>query len=359
MSTSSRAGLAVGAMLAAWGATTAVVAQSAPLVGELSHDSVGLADVFELRVRVPVPPGTIVYFPDTLPTTTELESFAPVEWREGASGEGGATLALTYRLIPFGTGLIPVPELDAVLAPVGPDGPPAGAALTEIAGGSFIGAWEDGRRRSGSGARRLSFSSPSVRVTTVQTATDNAAGVQPRGPDDVMGSGWSWPNLLLLVLFGSVIVGAGVTAAQDWVRGRRVGTSTGPGAIPPDVARREALAELERLLAEGPYTAERERGLYDSSSAIVRRYAAHLDPAWGPALTSSELMQSFASSRHPHAGGDQEVLAVEMQRAERVKFGRLSSLGPAVANAHLLALRASLTADSATGGGAARDGGDA
>jgi hypothetical protein len=355
---SSRSGLVLAAALAVLGASAPVAGQDAPLVGELSHDSVGMADVFELRVRVDVPPGTIVYFPDTLPATPELESFAPVEWREASRPDGGATLTLTYRLIPFGTGLIPVPPIDAVLAPVGPAGPPVGAALTEIRGGSFVGAWEDGRRRSGSGARRQTFDGPRVRVTSVQTAADHAAGVQPRGPDDVMGPGWSWPNLVLFLLFSSVIVGAAVTAAQDWLRGRRGPSPIGPGTLAPDLARREALAELERLLGGGPWPREREAELYASSSAIVRRYAAQLDPEWGLALTSSELMTTFATGRHADATSDRQLLETEMERAERVKFGRLRA-GPEVANAHLAALRASLAGGAAASAGAGRRGTDA
>jgi len=358
MNRASAAGLWVGAALAVGAVAAPVAAQGTPLVGELSHDSVGMADVFELHVSLAVPSGTIVYLPDTLSATDELESFAPVEWREVSHEGGVTTLALTYRLIPFGTGLVPIPELDAVLAPLGPDGPPAGAAVTEIAGGSFVGAWEDGRRRSGSGARRLSVTSPSIRVTTVQTAADNAAGVQPRGPDDVMGPGWSWANLVLLALFASVLVGAAGTAVQDWLRGRPVATSAGLVAMSADVARREALAELERLRGGGPYPADREADLYASSSAVVRRYAARLDPAWGPALTSSELMRSFPRERHADSACDRNVLQTEMERAERVKFGRLRT-GPETADAHLVALRDALATDSVTEDGARRNGAEA
>jgi hypothetical protein len=176
----SRAGLVAIVVIAA--AAAPVAAQDAPLVGEVAYDSVALADVFDLRVHIPVPPGTILYFPDTLPASDELESIAPVEWREASGENGGATVTLTYRLIAFGIGSVPIPEFAAVLAPVGPDGPPEGAAVTEIAGGSFVGAWDDGVRRYGGGARRLTVASPRMRVTTVVRDVTLGAGAPRGGP---------------------------------------------------------------------------------------------------------------------------------------------------------------------------------
>ena len=40
----------------------------------------------------------------------------------------------------------------------------------------------------------------------------------------------------------------------------------------------QALAELDRLLAAGPYPAERAHDLYQESSGIVRGYVERLDP---------------------------------------------------------------------------------
>jgi hypothetical protein len=131
-----------------------------------------------------------------------------------------------------------------------------------------------------------------------------------------------------------VIVGAAVTVLQQALRHRRIeGAALAGTEAGPEAARREAISELDRLLGGGPYTGDAERELFASSSAVVRRYAARLDPAWGPGLTSTELMSVFTARS--------AVLDLEMKAAERVKFGRQRS-GHDTAEAHLRALRASL-----------------
>ena len=79
-------------------------AQSPEPVAVLSADSVEIAEVFELRVEVPVPSGSVVYFPDYVPATDDVESFTPVDWRARRGPDGGATIELTYALMPFGMG---------------------------------------------------------------------------------------------------------------------------------------------------------------------------------------------------------------------------------------------------------------
>jgi hypothetical protein len=322
------------AALAPW---VPVAAQDAPLAAELSDDSVGMAEVFELRVRVDVPPGTVVYFPDTIDTAADIESFAPVEWREERATNGTTQLVLAYPVIPFGTGVVHIPELEVILAPTQPDFPGEDFEGSELRGASFVGRWEDGRRRFGAGTRRTYATGPTVWVDPVQTDAELAEGAMPKGPDDVMGFGWSWPTVVLIALFSSVIVAAGVATTRDWL-GRRVAASTpAPDRLAPDAARREALAEIDRLIGAGPWAGEHERDLYTSTSAVVRRYASRLDPAWGKQLTGSELMSVFRAAR-PKAAG----LVAEMTLAERMKFGRFRS-GPAVADAHLRTLHAWLT----------------
>jgi hypothetical protein len=95
-----------------------------------------------------------------------------------------------------------------------------------------------------------------------------------------------------------------------------------------------ALTEIDRLLAAGPYPAERAHELYEESSGIVRGYVERLDPEWGPELTSTELMDRL-KGRSPEGA----VLAAEMGTAEAVKFGRLRPHAEPTA-AHLTVLRA-------------------
>ncbi|HSH74128.1 MAG TPA: hypothetical protein VLA09_00375 [Longimicrobiales bacterium] len=302
-------------------------AQSAAPSATLSADSVEVAEVFELRVRVPVPRGSVVYFPDTLPSTPSLESFAPVRWRAERGPERGATLTLTYPLIPFGEGTVVVPGLDVVTLPAGDD-----AEGERIPGGSLVARWDEVPV-----AVRYTESIPDrqVWVELVHTSADIMRGVSPRPPSDVVGLSWSLPSVALLLLFTTVIGGAVVTSARSWLAARPAAPEEPPPPPPTlEQARLHALAEIDRLIAGGPHAEERSRELYSASSGIVRGYAERLDPDWGPDLTSTELMARLDGRER--AG---PALLSEMGTAEAVKFGR-ARFGPPAIEAHLRALRA-------------------
>ena len=93
-------------------------AQSPEPVAVLSADSVEMAEVFELRVQVPVPAGSMVFFPATVPSTGDVESFSPVDWRARRGPNGGATIELRYALIPFGMGNTALPQVDVITMPL-------------------------------------------------------------------------------------------------------------------------------------------------------------------------------------------------------------------------------------------------
>jgi hypothetical protein len=308
---------------------TALAAQSPSVSVELSADTVAVAEVFELRLRFDVPPGSAVYFADTLSATTDVESFAPVEWSaQRADGNEGAVMVLTYRLIPFGNRDVALPTPDVVIGPVGP-----ATAGEDLPGGSIVAEWADAPPVTGRAVRRLDVPEQRIWIDGVQFG-DDFAGNSPKGPDDVLGTSWSWPNVALIGFFSSILATAGVTTSRRWLLARRT-TPSGAGSAPSttDEARRAALAEIERLLAAGPYEAEREKPVYAASSDVLRGYAARLASDWVPGLTSSELMSRFA-----RAGSADARLAETMALAERVKFGRLRT-GSGVLEAHLGTLR--------------------
>src|SRR5688572_25534026 len=87
-----------GSMLACAVMCPALAAQSTFQAG-LSADTVDVGEVFELRVRVPVPAGSVVYFPDTVGTTEVLESHTPVRWAAEPDPAGGSVLTLTYPVM--------------------------------------------------------------------------------------------------------------------------------------------------------------------------------------------------------------------------------------------------------------------
>lgn len=304
----------------------ATAGQSPEPVAVLSADSVQMAEVFELRLEVPVPAGSLVFFPDSIPSTDDVESFEPVEWRARRGPNGGATLELTYALMPFGTGTIVLPPVDVITMPRG-----EGVDGEAIPGGSVVGVW-DMRQPTLSATR--SVTPPMVWVEPVYSMDDVVAGMSPRGPEDVLGFSWSWPSIALVLLFSTVIGGAVVTTTREWLASRPDTTPTPhSGVTTLDQARRQALTELDRLVASGPYPAERAHTLYEESSCIVRAYVERLDPEWGPELTSSELM-----SRLQGRALEDGSLSAEMQRAEAVKFGQLRP-GADPTSVHLTVLR--------------------
>ena len=302
-------------------------AQSPEPVAVLSADSVEMAEVFELRVEVAVPGGSMVYFPDIVPSTGDVESFSPVDWRARRGPNGGATIELTYALIPFGMGNIALPQVDVITMPLEDD-----VEGQDIPGGSIVGVWEE---RQPAVRYTRSITLPTIWVEPVYSSDDVVAGMAPRGPGDVLGFSWSWPSIALVLLFSTVIGGAAVTTTREWLANR-----SEPAPVPPpgptslDEARKQALTELDRLLAAGPYPAERAHELYEGSSGIVRGYVERLDSGWGPELTSTELMDGL-KGRSPQGA----VLAAEMRTAETVKFGRLRPHAEPT-GVHLTVLRA-------------------
>jgi hypothetical protein len=302
-------------------------AQSPQPIAVLSADSVEMAEVFELRVEVPVPGGHMVYFPPTVPSTGDVESFTPVDWRARRGPNGGATIELRYALIPFGMGNIALPPIDVITMPLEDE-----ADGEDIPGGSIVGVWEE---RQEAIRYTRSITPPTIWVEPVYSSDDVVAGMSPRGPDDVVGFSWSWPSVALLLLFSTVTGGAVVTTTREWLANRAE-----PAPLPPpgpttlEEARNQALTEFDRLLASGPYPAERAHELYGESSGIVRGYVERLDPEWGPELTSTELMDKL-KGRSPEGA----VLAAEIRNAEAVKFGRLRPHAEPTAE-HLTVLRA-------------------
>jgi hypothetical protein len=292
----------------------------------LSADTVELGAAFELRVSFDVRQGTRVHFPDTLAATESIESLAPVTWSAEPAADGGARLTLTYPLIAFRAGNVPVPGLDVVSAPAGSlDG------LERLPGGSGVGAWSDAPL--GAGGVPLRFPRRPVWVTPALTPDRLQAGVEPMPAGDVVGPSWHWPSVGLALLSSMALLGVVVSAARTRVAARL--PSSGSRGDTLEDARLAALAELDRLIATVPRDGPRMRDLYTRSSGAVRGYVERLDPAWGPNLTSSELM---AELYHRARGGSARALVAEMEAAETVKFGRRRP-EPPTAEEHLRALR--------------------
>lgn len=299
----------------------------------LSADTVEVGEVFELLVRVPVPAGSVVHFPDTVATTEVIESYAPVRWEAEPDPSGGATLTLSYRVISYGAGMMPVPGFDVFVSPAG-----AGATGIPVPGGSVVGAWEDAPTRGAAYVRPLRVPRRGVWVNPVFTPEQVEAGLQPMPSADVMGASWHWPSVLVGLFFTGMlgVVVAGAVRAGLGPSSRWAVAAPGSARWTPEAARKQALEELDRLLEEGLPAKGRVLELYTRSSGIIRRYAERLDPAYGADLTSSELTHRLQTRAHERDGA---ALFGELRTAEVVKFGRLRPQAEE-AETHLISLRA-------------------
>lgn len=294
----------------------------------VSAETVPLGSTFELRVSVAVPDGSTVYFPDKLPATEAVESHGSVRWRAEATADG-ATLNLTYPLIAFGIGDVPIPGFEVLVGPL--DRATGGESLP---GGSSIGIWDQARDSSRASHVLASVAAQHVQVASIFQLEGVLAGVGPMPAADVIGASWSMSSLVLLLASACVLLAVLVAALRGrWRSRERGGTSPAVVGLQLGEAKREALNELDSLLARGLHTTGRTHDFYTASSGILRRYAERLDARWGLALTSTELVRDLQA----HANGAAALLA-EMSTAEVVKFGQLR---PEVlaAEAHWRALR--------------------
>jgi len=293
----------------AWGQTRPA------LTAEVSAETVPLGSTFELRVSVAVPAGTTVYFPDKLPNTEGLESHGAVRWKAGAAADG-STLSLTYPLIAFGIGDVPIPGFDVLIGPRVP-----ATAGTSLPGGSSVGEWDHAQDAGRASGVLASVATRHVRVASIFQLEGVLAGVGPMPAADVIGASWNMPSLVLLLASSCILIALLVTTMRGRLRSRtRSERSPVIAGAQLEDAKRAALTELDSLLALGLHTAGRTHEFYTASSRIVRRYAERLDARWTPSLTATELVRDLQA----HGNGvPVDGLAAEMNAAEVVKFGQL------------------------------------
>jgi hypothetical protein len=326
-----RAAARAGCSLLALSAIAAPCAGQSSFVARLSADTVEVGEAFSLLVRVPVPAGSVVHFPDTVARTDFLESHGPVRWQAEPDASGGAVLTLEYSVLAYGVGVVPVPGFDVFVSPSGDR-----ATGTPIPGGSSVGSWDDAPTSGAAYLRPLRVPRRGVWVNPVFTPEQIEAGVQPMASADVLGSSWHWASLLAALVFGGVLAAVLVRSAPAWLGPLRGGSSPASERWTPDASRRHALAELARLQEEGLAASGRVHELYTRSSGLVRQHVSRVNPELGSDLTSSELMRrlDITAPAIRHA-----PLSREMLTAEVVKFGRLRP-EQRVAEGHLAALRA-------------------
>jgi len=313
----------------------AQVAPGVPVIMDavvsLSTDTVGQGDVFHLSVGLPVPPGSAVYFPDTVPLVFSVESFRPVTWSVG-QGAQGMELTLTYPLIAFRVGLAPVSGLDVYI------GPAAGVRGERLPDGSVVGSWTDVESGSVPRARltRAAVARQDIWVSSAIELVDITDGLDPRPPADVLGADWNRPSVAAILVLSVLLLAVAASVAREL----RPDLAE---AIPPEVAPQmdsasvrwqKALDELDRILALGLHREGRTDEFYRLSSGVVRTFVEDFEEEWRSSLTSSELMRRLEA----RTNGSAPELFTSMRAAEVVKFGRLRP-DASIAEGHWRALK--------------------
>jgi len=241
-----------------------------------------------------------------------MESAAPVRVASESSADGSGLLTLTYPMMAFGIGELPVPGLDVLIRARGEH-----EGVLELPGGSATGAWNEAPRQAGS--RVVRIPRQGVWVTPVFTLDDLAEGVEPMPANDVAGGSWSWPSISLILLCGSLLLVTLVSTTRGLIE--QAAERRGPPVPPtPEELRSRAVNDLDALLSQGLHRDGHLLEFYEGGSAIVRRYVEESRDGWPSSLTSTELMEQLRSRSGEAAAG---ALPMAMGQAEVVKFGRL------------------------------------
>lgn len=268
----------------------------------LEPDTVTVGGHFRVAVRVEVPPGMRILFPDTLDVPDQVEAAATRVMQSDTAASGVETLTAVYTLAAWKPGTIELPPAQIQL-------------LTEA------------------GPETIAAPVPAVTVRSVLPA--DTAGIEPMPLKDVLGPDRALLPLLLALLLGLALLGLGI-----WAWRRRKPASDAFDAAPGIPPRERALGQLDRLLASGLLERGDLRSFYFSMTAIVRAYVGSLSRDWGTELTTAELHSHMLSRFGMHdapaarAAADLASQAARLdallQYADLVKFARH---GGAAANA--------------------------
>lgn len=269
----------------------------------LSADTIGIGDSFDLTLRIETAPNSVLFLPDSL-YAPGFEPLGPVEWSQ--SGENEVTAV--YPLIAFQVGTVQVPDFE-VFASSSAEAIAAGVASPGDVVGDFDGFVDNVAALPT--ARLRSVAPQSLWVASVLIVEDVAVGFRPRPPADVWGASRNPVALTLGLLSLLILTWATAGAVRDW-QARRAMLARAVDA------RRQALADLDDLLASDLHREGRIREFFRRSSDIVRRYVEQLEERWGPAWTATELMTEL---REAPVAESSDGLEGEMASAETVKFG--------------------------------------
>lgn len=253
-------------------------AQEAHAATAATADTVTVGDRFQVAVRVSAPRGSRVEFPAHPDSAPDAQALGAVRVRrDPARGEHTAV----YTLVAWRTGQPELPPL------------------------------------------RVVVTLPDARVETLQVEAAlpfvrsvlpaDTAGVEPRGPKDVLDprrSLWPWLAAAAAVLLLALLL--------HRLRRRRPAPPEAPPA--PADPRALALAALERARSLGLVEAREWKEFHALTSGALRGLVAALSPRWGTELTTRELLRRMGEAGAPA----EEVvrLGALLREADLVKFAR-------------------------------------
>lgn len=241
-------------------------------------DSFAVGDVVLAAVRVRVPAGVRVEFPDTLSISGDYEGAgAPV--LRSDTVDGAIEVTAGYPVTAWRPGPMQLPDTPVRL-------------ITE------------------QGIDTLLVSFGEARVASVLPA--DTAGIAPRPAKDVLGANRVWWPLLV----GLLVAAALAALAFAYWRRRRKRPVPVPvvATIPPRIA---ALALLDRVRGEHMIENGELKRAYTVIAEALRMYLEANDGAWGTDLTTTEI-SVLLSLRQIDAWEALDVLT----RADLVKFAR-------------------------------------
>jgi hypothetical protein len=150
-----------------------------------------------------------------------------------------------------------------------------------------------------------------------QRASADTAGLKPRGPADVYGTG---PADELADDPRAAAVVAWLTATGLWIRSWLRRRRERMPMIAPAGARDVALEALLEARRSGLAERGDMHGFYTMVGDALRGFAAALRPSWGPDLTTTELVERMTAEGVPPA--EVAPLAAVLRTADLAKFGR-------------------------------------
>jgi hypothetical protein len=268
-------------------AATSAQRPGATVRAAIVPETLSVGDVVHAAIRVRLAPGVRVEFPDTLPTSGDVEGAGARVIRTDTTG-GELELTAAYPITAWKPGALQLPAAQIRL-------------LME----------------SGQDTIEVEFAEAQV-LSVLPADTSN---IEPRPARDVLGANrvwWPWLAGLLLAL---ALAAFGIWV---WRRRRRPGEEPvfEPG-LPP---REAALAMLDRARALRLIEAGELKRFYSIVSEALRIYIEAIEPSWSADLTTIELA-SLLLDRRADVVPALEVLT----RADLVKFAKAR---PDAATAH-------------------------